>query len=60
MKMRKAAMEKYKKKIDISFIDGVGMRNHACHLNAVNRARAGNSAAVVEVVMINDDSVTAH
>lgn len=60
MKMRKAAMEKYTKKIDISFVDGVGMYNHACHLNAVNRARAGNSAAVVEVVMINDDSVTAH
>lgn len=36
------------------------MYNHACHLNAVNRARSGDSAAVVEVVMINDDSVTAH
>ena len=37
MKMRKAAMEKCAKKIDISFVDGVGMYNHACHLNAVTR-----------------------
>lgn len=60
MVMRNAAAQRYQKKIDISFIDGVGLYNHACHLNAVNRCRAGDSAAVVEVVVIDDDSCTAH
>lgn len=45
--IRDAADKKYIKKIDISFIDGAGMHNHACHLNAVNRARDGSSCAVV-------------
>lgn len=58
--MRNAAAQRYQKKIDISFIDGVGLYNHACHLNAVNRCMAGDSAAVVEVVLIDDDSCTAH
>lgn len=60
MVMRNAAAQRYQKKIDISFIDGVGLYNHACHLNAVNRCRSGDSAAVVEVVVIDDDSCTAH
>ena len=58
--IRDAADKKYTKRIDISFIDGVGLYNHACHLNAVNRARDGSSCAVVEVVMMNDDKATAH
>lgn len=60
MVMRNAAAQRYQKKIDISFIDGVGLYNHACHLNAVNRCRSGDSVAVVEVVVIDDDSCTAH
>lgn len=60
MVMRNAAAQRYQKKIDIGFIDGVGLYNQACHLNAVNRCRAGDSAAVVEVVVIDDDSCTAH
>lgn len=58
--IRDAADKKYTKKIDISFIDGAGLYNHACHLNAVNKARDGSSCAVVEVVVIDDKSVTAH
>lgn len=60
MVIRNASAQRYQKKIDISFIDGVGLYNHACHLNAVNRCRSGDSAAVVEVVVIDDDSCTAH
>ena len=44
--IRDAAGKKYTKKIDISFINGTGMYNHACHLNAVNKARDGSSCAV--------------
>lgn len=58
--IRDAADKKYTKKIDMSFIDGAGLYNHACHLNAVNRARDGSSCAVVEVVVIDDKSVIAH
>jgi hypothetical protein len=58
--MRDAADKKYTKRIDINFVDGSGLYNHACHLNAVNKARDGSSCAVVEVVMINDDKATAH
>lgn len=58
--IRDAADKKYTKKIDMSFVDGTGLYNHACHLNAVNRARDGSSCAVVEVVVIDDKSVIAH
>ena len=58
--VRDAADKKYPKRLDMSFVDGAGLYNHACHLNAVNRARDGSSAAVVEVVVIYDDKCTAH
>lgn len=58
--VRDAADKKYPKRLDMSFVDGSGLYNHACHLNAVNRARDGSSAAVVEVVVIDDDKCTAH
>lgn len=58
--VRDAADKKYTNKININFVDGSGLYNHACHLNAVNRARDGSSCAVVEVVMMNDDKATAH
>lgn len=58
--IRDTADKRYIKKIDISFIDGTGLYNHACHLNAVNKARDGSSCAVVDVVVIDDKSVTAH
>ena len=48
--IRDAADKKYTKKIDISFIDGVGLYNHSCHLNAVNRARAKLVAKCHQVV----------
>lgn len=58
--VRDAADNKYQKRLDMSFVDGAGLYNHACHLNAVNRARDGSSAAVVEVAVIDDDKCTAH
>lgn len=58
--VRDAADKKYTKKIDIGFINGVGLYNHSCHLNAVNRCRDGSSAAVVECVVIDSDKATAH
>lgn len=58
--VRDAADKKYTNKIDISFIDGVGMYNHSCHLNAVNRVRDGSSCAVVECLILDSNSVTAH
>lgn len=58
--VRDAADKKYKKKINIGFVDGAGLYNHACHLNAVNRCRDGSSVAVVECVVIDSDKVTAH
>lgn len=58
--VRDAADKKYPKRLDMSFVDGSGLYNHACHLNSVNRARDGSSSAVVEVVVIDDDKCTAH
>lgn len=59
-KVRDAASDKYTNKIDVSWIAGEGLYNHACHLNSVNKVMSGEAAAVVEVVMISGDSCTAH
>lgn len=59
-KVRDEADRKYPKKLDMSSVTGSGIYNHACHFNAVNRARAGDSSAVVECVVIDDGYATAH
>lgn len=60
-KARDDAEKTFTNKIKItSPINQMALMNHACHFNAVNAVRTGKAVCVVEVVVINDDSCTAH
>lgn len=59
-KVRDAADKAYPQKIEMSWVEGAGMYNHSCHLNAVNAVRDGRACAVVECIVIDDSYATAH
>jgi len=59
-KVRDAADKAFPQKMEMSWVDGAGMYNHACHLNAVNAVRDGRACAVVECVVLDDAYATAH
>lgn len=59
-KARDAADKKWQKKIYVSPAIGLGIYNNSCMYNAVNKCMSGESAAVVECVVVDSDKVTAH
>ncbi len=59
-RVRDAADKAFSQKIEMSWVEGAAMYNHACHLNAVNAVRDGRACAVVECVLLDDACATAH
>ena len=51
----------YPKKMDIKEqYDFMPLINNGCHFNAVHAVKKGDAVAVVECIVISDDSITAH
>jgi hypothetical protein len=57
----KKADSKHQQKINISSkFDFIPLINQSCHYNGVHAVKAGKAAAVIECVMINSATPTAH
>lgn len=59
--VRDNANRDYPKKLDITApTTGIAMINSACGYNAVHAVKSGMAVGVIEVVVVDDDSCSAH